>query len=465
MLQHAVALLLQRLLGKFVTFDSNMLKLSLWQGDLSFQDLQLRLSYGDGEIGHLSVKIPWRALWTQPVQIKAQGIRISLHQTPKPQHEVETTELENVDTSIDGSNGDDRTYLSRLVSHIIANVQIELSDVQVRYDCDPSSLAPQPGSGTLEIGHVSLINTNAEWELEFTPQSSSAMESRKLLKTEGVAAYIEYPDMRRYTDDDLASPKMHRKYLFHEWRSTVKLRDQCEICAAHNASGDERFVLQSKQPRVHFGPEHIDVLYAILIEVKAPYDEYDRLAALTQQQVSRPDGFLMVLSYAKQWLLTDCLDAVVGETFTLAADDDDDDDDDEFEDAITPPSLSVRAELRHVPAYQSRLVGHQPALDVQLGSMMMFIKDETLVMWMTLFAPVYLWWNQWNLSHPSKLVTYDEAQIAPIAHLGIKMEKVCCVFALHDHFCFVVELKDLVVETSEPDREFVQSTVLWGGMG
>ncbi|KAG2779144.1 hypothetical protein Pcac1_g10497 [Phytophthora cactorum] len=577
MLQHAVALLLQRLLGKFVTFDSSMLKLSLWQGDLSFQDLQLRLSYGDGEIGHLSVKIPWRALWTQPVQIKAQGIRISLHQTPKPQHQAETTELESVDTSIDGSNGDDRTYLSRLVSHIIANVQIELSDVQVRYDCDPSSLAPQPGSGTLEIGHVSLINTNAEWELEFTPQSNSAMESKKLLKTEGVAAYIEYPDKQSTTgpEDELASPKMHRKYLFHEWRSTVKaslyyhsvnaafpdveldvdigcdpgsMTEKCEICAAHDASGNERFVLQANQPRVHFGPEHIDVLYAILIEVKAPYDEYDRLAALTQQQASRPDGFLMVLSYAKQWLLTDCLDAVVGETFTLAADDDDDDDDDEFEDAITPPSLSVRAELRHgagiffsaresvtteeeivrgtqwvwilgetvgvvkqscvedeiqlcvqslrmyevaersesysiidhaspisenngsaalvtpivriscvIPAYQSRLVGHQPALDVQLGSMMTFIKDETLVMWMTLFAPVYLWWNQWNLSHPSKLVTYNDAQIAPIAHLGIKMEKICFVFALHDHFCFGVELKDLVVETSEPDREFVKS--------
>ncbi|KAG7391826.1 Vacuolar protein sorting-associated protein 13D [Phytophthora pseudosyringae] len=582
MLQHAVAVLLQRLLGKFVTFDSSMLQLSLWQGDLSFQDLQLRLSYGEGTIGHLSVKIPWRALWTQPVQIKAQGIRVSLHQTPKPARHAETEpqqeqELEErVDTSIDGSNGDDRTYLSRLVSHIIANVQIELSDVKVRYDCDPSSLAPQPGSGTLEIGHVSLINTNADWELEFTPQSSSAMESRKLLKTEGVAAYIEYPDKRGAAgpEEDLTSPNLHRKYLFHEWRSTVKaslyyhsvnaafpdveldvdigcdpgsITQKCEICAAHNVSGNERFVLQANQPRVHFGPEHIDVLYAILIEVKAPYDEYDRLAALTQQQASRPDGFLMVLSYAKQWLLTDCLDAVVGEIFTLAADDGDDDDD-EFEDAITPPSLSVRAELRHgagiffsareaiatekeivegtqwvwilgetvgvvkqscvedeiqltvqslrmyevaghresysimdhasesggnadstslvtpiiriscvVPAYQSRLVGHQPALDVQLGSVMMFIKDETLVLWMTLFAPVYLWWNQWNLSHPSKLVTYDESQIAPIAHLGIKMEKVCFVFALHDQFCFGVELNDLAVETFETDHAFVTS--------
>jgi hypothetical protein len=106
MLQHAVALLLQRLLGKFVTFDSSMLQLSLWQGDLSFQDLQLRLAYGEGEIGHLSVKIPWRALWTQPVQIKAQGIRVKLHQTNQEEQERQETPVPSADTSIDGSNGD-----------------------------------------------------------------------------------------------------------------------------------------------------------------------------------------------------------------------------------------------------------------------------------------------------------------------------------------------------------------------
>lgn len=106
MLQHVVALLLQRLLGKFVSFDLSMLKLSLWQGDMSFQDLQLRLSYGKGTIGHLSIKIPWRALWTQSVQIKADCIRVSLHQTPKLMHHPEVAELDLVDTSIDGSNGD-----------------------------------------------------------------------------------------------------------------------------------------------------------------------------------------------------------------------------------------------------------------------------------------------------------------------------------------------------------------------
>lgn len=122
------------------------------------------------------------------------------------------------------------------------------------------------------------------------------------------------------------------------------ITDTCELCASH---GSEKFNLKANQPRMHFGPEHIDVFYAILIEIKAPYDEFERLAALSQQQASRPDGYLMVLSHAKQWLLTDCLNSVVGETYTLAADIDDDDDDDEFEDAITPPSLSVRAELRY----------------------------------------------------------------------------------------------------------------------
>ncbi|RLN95461.1 hypothetical protein BBJ28_00007604 [Nothophytophthora sp. Chile5] len=337
MLQHAVALLLQRLLGKFVTFDSNMLRLSLWQGDLSFQDLQLRLSYGEGAIGHLSVKIPWRALWTQPVVIKAQRIRISLHQTAKA-HE----------TNVAGEG--------------IADINGEAVDAMI----DDSN-----GDGTCDwraVGYVSLINANADWELEFTPQSNAVMESRK-------------------------------------------------ICVAHSADDHGELLLSAKQPRVHFGPEHIDVLYAILIEVKAPYDEYDRLAALTQQQASRPDGFLMVLT------------------------------------EVPIAQLSCV-----VPAYQSRLVGHQPALNVQLGKQIMVaIKDETLVMWMTLFAPVYLWWNQWNLSHPSKLIAYDESRIAPIAHLGIRLENVCFLFALHENCCFGAEIEGLSVATSETDRDVVES--------
>lgn len=296
----------------------------------------------------------------------------------------------------------------------------------------------------------------------------------------------------------------------------------CQVCGGRL----EKDVLRVEQPRIHFEAEHIDVLYAILIEVKAPYEEYDRLAALTQQQASRPEGFLMVLAYAKQWLLADCLDGVAGETYTLAGDDDDDDDD-EFEDAITPPSLSIRAGMRQgvslvffsrdksdavgagnrtwawvlghtwvsvkqscvedelqfmiqslrmversaigqqymiidhipqsealeapflffkciVPAYQSRLVGHQPVMDLQLRQKtVLALKDETLVLWMTLFAPVYLWWTQWSMAHPSKLIVHDETRIAPISNMSVDFANVQVLFSVHERFCFGAELIQL----------------------
>lgn len=322
----------------------------------------------------------------------------------------------------------------------------------------------------------------------------------------------------------------------------------CEICRA----GDRDSVLKStdlsETPTIHFGPDHIDVLYAVLMEVKAPYDEYDRLAALTLQQASRPEGFVMILSYAKQWLLSDCLDGVVGNTVTV--DDDDDDDDDEFEDAITPPSLLIRADLQHglrvnfkerqnldslserpsvwtwilgaswgsikqsciedeirveirsvrmyenmvndlkgysliedleneassndgtkltlppllnfsciIPAYQSRLVGHQPVLNLLVGRpVIVSVKDETIVRWMTLLSPVYTWWNEWNATHPSMIASLpDDSRIAPISQITVALDRLCILFAVHDEFCFGATVDKLHVSTSEPTHDAVQS--------
>lgn len=306
--------------------------------------------------------------------------------------------------------------------------------------------------------------------------------------------------------------------------------ENCKIC------NELEGLTKAHQPRVHFGPEHLDVLYSILMEVKAPYDEYDRLAAMTQQQASRPEGFVMVLAYAKQWLLSDCIDAVVGETIVLAGDSDDDDDD-EFEDAITPPSLCIRtalidglhltffsrdrddsvvsssdryawdwilgetrASLKQscvedelqlmvqslsmleqcgstttysifdassdgddlplveiscvIPAYQSRLVGHQPSMSFRLRhKCVLSLKDETLVMWMTLFTPVYVWWNEWNLFHPSKLLTREEARIAPISKVSIAMDSFRLIFSAHAQFSFGMEVAGLSAKTFETQKQ------------
>lgn len=56
----------------------------------------------------------------------------------------------------------------------------------------------------------------------------------QLLKTERVAAYIEYYDPCGHSaTEDLSPRSMRRKYLFHEWFSTVKV--------TRRASGDLRW--------------------------------------------------------------------------------------------------------------------------------------------------------------------------------------------------------------------------------
>ncbi|TMW60846.1 hypothetical protein Poli38472_000888 [Pythium oligandrum] len=575
MLQRAVALLLQRLLGKFVSFDSSMLRLSLWQGDLSFKDVQLRLSYGEGSIGELSLNIPWRSLWTQPVVIKAQRIRVFLHKAAKTgENGVPVDDV--VEDEADGPT--DRTYLSRLVSHIIANVQVELTDVQVRYDCALDSTAKRPGSASLEIASISLINTNAQWELEFTPQSNSIMESRKLLRAEGICAYVEYDDTDARGSTSDQEPTRARRYLLHGWYGNIKAtlsyqssisafpdvelavevgcqpeqasKLECCYCDESDAWSTQAIALASEQPRIHLAEEHIDVFYAILMEVKAPYEEFERLSELSQRQTSRPDGFVTVLSYAKQWLLSDCLDGIVTDSGTTSNNyGDSDDDDDEFEDAITPPTLVIRASLDQglgfvvysrgyevsphtdkrrmwiwsmgrttgcikqscvedeiqvsvqslvvqevadntissyrlfstspggslddtqplvlfscvVPAYESRLVGHQPVMSIALEqNAVIALKDETLVAWMTLFAPVYQWWNQWNLMHPSKAVLMNDDRIAPISQMTVDVGNVSLLFALHGQLCFGASVGGLHVRTQEMGSDSVVSKFQFG---
>lgn len=118
MLQHAIALLLQRLLGKFFSFDSSMLRLSLWQGDVAFQDLELKIAYGRGVIGDLSIRIPWRALWTQSVVIRANRIRIFLHSSSNAQENGHKTITEeellahevSKDKHVDAGDGTEHGY-------------------------------------------------------------------------------------------------------------------------------------------------------------------------------------------------------------------------------------------------------------------------------------------------------------------------------------------------------------------
>ncbi|RHY35246.1 hypothetical protein DYB32_000305 [Aphanomyces invadans] len=226
MIQQALALMLQRLLGKFLTLDSSQLNLSIWDGDLTFKNIQLKLGYGRGDVGELQIQVPWRSLWSQPVVIKAQHIRIYAHANSEPPDG--TTQQTAAPAATDEQ---DKTYLSKLLACIVGNVQIELDDIVIQYECND------------------------------------------------------------------------------------EVRDKVSIPSRNETTSS-----------------------AILGEVKAPFDQYGQFSKLTPSKVQ---GFALVLTYAKQWLLSDCIDDSSNGKTSYS----DDDEDDVFEDAIAPPSLSVRMAL------------------------------------------------------------------------------------------------------------------------
>ncbi|KAH9133497.1 hypothetical protein LEN26_007075 [Aphanomyces euteiches] len=337
MIQHALALMLQRLLGKFLTLDASQLNLSIWSGDLTFKNLQLKLGYGRGEVGELQIQVPWRALWTQPVVLRAQHIRIHAH----AQSENTDVKVDNVVQAV--SEEQDRTYLTKLLACIIGNIQIELEDIQIQYECAEDSREKASGYGVCTIERIALQNTDGDWSPAFIDPAEGGNVSRKRLRIQGLSAYVTpYVSTTRH-------------YAFHNWSSDIKatLFYQSSSAAIPDVSLDISFDVdecfqvdcnvckaviqpQDTSPKLqfHFDAIHVDVLSAILAELKAPFDHYDQL---TQLGPNKTAGFALVLTYAKQWLLADCIDAGSKETVSLC----DEDDDEIFEDAVAPPSLSI----------------------------------------------------------------------------------------------------------------------------
>ncbi|ETW03541.1 hypothetical protein, variant [Aphanomyces invadans] len=339
MIQQALALMLQRLLGKFLTLDSSQLNLSIWDGDLTFKNIQLKLGYGRGDVGELQIQVPWRSLWSQPVVIKAQHIRIYAHANSEPPDG--TTQQTAAPAATDEQ---DKTYLSKLLACIVGNVQIELDDIVIQYECNDEVRDKAAGYAVCSIDRVELQNVGGDWVPTFVDPNQGGNVSRKRLQIYGISSYVVlYSDMSRY-------------YFLHNWSSDIKVTLSYQSASATVPDVDVQLGFSSKTTSalsckscakstatanhlpVHIEYAHIDVLSAILGEVKAPFDQYGQFSKLTPSKVQ---GFALVLTYAKQWLLSDCIDDSSNGKTSYS----DDDEDDVFEDAIAPPSLSVRMAL------------------------------------------------------------------------------------------------------------------------
>uniref|UniRef100_A0A8D3DF94 Vacuolar protein sorting 13 homolog A n=1 Tax=Scophthalmus maximus TaxID=52904 RepID=A0A8D3DF94_SCOMX len=155
---------LNRFLGDYVVnLDSSQLKLGIWGGDAVLTNLEIKenaLSELDipfkvraGHIGRLELKIPWKNLYTQSVEATLDGVYLLIVPTAsikydavkeekqlqearqRELHRIEETKQKAAEQENPNLEKQD-TFVEKLVTQVIKNVQVKISNIHVRYEDD-----------------------------------------------------------------------------------------------------------------------------------------------------------------------------------------------------------------------------------------------------------------------------------------------------------------------------------------
>ncbi|KAM3866103.1 LOW QUALITY PROTEIN: intermembrane lipid transfer protein VPS13A-like [Diretmus argenteus] len=189
--ERALAGVLNRFLGDYVvSLDSTQLKLGIWGGDAVLRNLEIKenaLSQLDipfkvraGHIGRLELKIPWRNLYTQSAEATLDGVYLLIVPTARIKYDAEKEEkqlqearqreLQRIEETKQKAAEQDNpkvekqdTFWEKLVTLVIKNLQVKISNIHVRYEDDVTN--PNcPLSFGVSLKNLSLETADENWK-------------------------------------------------------------------------------------------------------------------------------------------------------------------------------------------------------------------------------------------------------------------------------------------------------------
>nr|XP_032636614.1 vacuolar protein sorting-associated protein 13C-like isoform X2 [Chelonoidis abingdonii] len=183
-LESVVADLLNRFLGDYVeNLNKSQLKLGIWGGNVALDNLQIRenaLSELDvpfkvkvGQIDKLTLKIPWKNLYGEAVVATLEGLYLLIVPGASIKYDVEKEEkylqdnkqkeLSRIEEALQKSAEKDKpkaekkdTFLEKLATQVIKNVQVKITGIHVRYEDDITDPL-RPLSLGVTLGELSLL--------------------------------------------------------------------------------------------------------------------------------------------------------------------------------------------------------------------------------------------------------------------------------------------------------------------
>ncbi|XP_055453871.1 intermembrane lipid transfer protein VPS13C isoform X2 [Psammomys obesus] len=260
-LESVVADLLNRFLGDYVeNLNKSQLKLGIWGGNVALDNLQIKenaLSELDvpfkvkaGQIDKLTLKIPWKNLYGEAVIATLEGlyllvvpgasIKYDAEKEEKSLQDIKQKELSRIEEALQKAAEKDKpkeakkdTFLEKLATQVIKNVQVKVTDIHIKYEDDVTD-PERPLSFGVTLGEFSLLTTNEHW----TPCILNEAEKiiYKLVKLDSLSAYwnvgccMSYHGSREHILDQLKReiltsrniPQNHQ-YIFQPISASAKL--------------------------------------------------------------------------------------------------------------------------------------------------------------------------------------------------------------------------------------------------
>ncbi|XP_068186348.1 intermembrane lipid transfer protein VPS13C isoform X2 [Antennarius striatus] len=206
--------LLNRFIGDYVeNLDKSQLKIGIWGGNVVLENLKVKesaLSEFDvpfkvkaGQIGKLTLKIPWKNLYNDAVVATLDGlyllvvpgatIKYDAAKEERYQQEAKQKELHRIEEALQMAARREKaqeekkdTFMEKLATQVIKNLQVKINSIHLRYEDD--LLDPQrPLSMGVTLSELSLQTTDENWKLCILNEAAKVIY--KLGRLECLCAY------------------------------------------------------------------------------------------------------------------------------------------------------------------------------------------------------------------------------------------------------------------------------------
>uniref|UniRef100_A0A1L8DVL7 Putative vacuolar protein n=1 Tax=Nyssomyia neivai TaxID=330878 RepID=A0A1L8DVL7_9DIPT len=203
--------LLNRFLGEYVeNLDTKQLKIGIWGGDVvlnnlklkenALEELDLPIQVPYGYLGKLILKIPWKNLYTAPVEATIEDLYVFA----KPTKSVPYNEEKEEKAQLEGKKAElkriqdakanretalmkaDKSFTEKLVMQIVNNLQIRISNIHIRYE--DRSIGGDLFAFGVTLKNFSVNTTDETWSKCYLKEVVSKVF--KMAELEGLAVYF-----------------------------------------------------------------------------------------------------------------------------------------------------------------------------------------------------------------------------------------------------------------------------------